>query len=554
MKQKNEEVIKNLEEENRLLKKRIQLLEEYAQNSEPFKAKDKDKSQGSFWNITNQHLAVKELDKSRMHLNAIMENSLESIWSINTCYEIQFINNTFYNDFYNNFGVKLTNGTNLLRSIPLPIRAKWKERYDRGLNNESFTFVDEISVPNKTIYIEVYVNPIVVEGKVQGVSFYGRDTTERVAHEIQLAESNRMRELIMDNIPSFVFWKDLDSVYLGCNNNFAKVAGVGTPDKIVGKTDYDLPWKKEEADFCVKFDREVMESGIGKFNIEEPLRHANGKQSILETSKVPLKDEEGNIFGVLATFEDITAKKELRTELIKAKEKAEESDKLKSAFLANMSHEIRTPMNGILGFAELLASQELTVDEQESFIKIIQQSGNRMLNIINDLINISKIESGQTEVALSMMNINDQLKFLHDFFLSEAVAKGLKLSYACSLPDSDAHIRTDKEKLYAILTNLIKNAIKYTEKGTINFGYKANNNAYHFYVKDTGIGVPRDKQKHIFDRFVRADSDSYASIEGSGLGLSITKGYVEILGGTIHMESQKDKGSCFFFTLPCGQE
>ncbi|HSH19757.1 MAG TPA: ATP-binding protein, partial [Draconibacterium sp.] len=246
----------------------------------------------------------------------------------------------------------------------------------------------------------------------------------------------------------------------------------------------------------------------------------------------------------------IIERKKMIQDLVAAKERAEESDRLKSAFLANMSHEIRTPMNGILGFAELLKEPKLSGKEQQMFIDIIEKSGERMLNIINDLINISKIESGQMDVCFSETNINEQLEFLYNFFKLEAKQKNLKLIVNYPVGSQHLNISTDKEKVYAILTNLIKNAIKFTKDGTIEFGYQLAESKVVFYIKDTGIGIPRNKQQAIFERFVQANSGMSSVYEGAGLGLAIAKAYVEMLGGEIWIESEQGKGTCFYFTLP----
>ncbi len=240
----------------------------------------------------------------------------------------------------------------------------------------------------------------------------------------------------------------------------------------------------------------------------------------------------------------------INQELTIAKEKAEESDRLKSAFLANMSHEIRTPMNGILGFSSLLKEPGLSGEEQQEYIRIIEKSGDRMLNIINDLISISKIESGQMEISTESMNINQQFNFLNDFFKHETKQKGLIFCMRCPLPDNKVSINTDKEKFVAILINLIKNSIKYTNNGSIEFGYEFKGDHFEFYVKDTGIGIPKNKQQMIFNRFVQVDSSISSGYEGAGLGLSITKAYVEMLGGSIWLDSEIGKGTIFFFTIP----
>ena len=247
---------------------------------------------------------------------------------------------------------------------------------------------------------------------------------------------------------------------------------------------------------------------------------------------------------------DVTIQKEMEMKLMAAKEKAQEHDYLKSAFLANMSHEIRTPMNGILGFAGLLKEPHLTDEQQLEYISIIEKSGLRMLNIINDIVDISKIEAGEMKVDLKESNINSQIEYIYTFFKPEVEAKGIRFSFINGLPSQEAILYTDREKIYAILTNLVKNAIKFTEKGSIEFGYFKNNETLEFYVKDTGIGIPKDRQDAIFERFIQADIVDKMARQGAGLGLSISKAYIEMLGGRIWVKSEKGIGSCFYFTLP----
>jgi hypothetical protein len=241
---------------------------------------------------------------------------------------------------------------------------------------------------------------------------------------------------------------------------------------------------------------------------------------------------------------------ERTNELQRAKERAEESDRLKSAFLANMSHEIRTPMNGILGFSELLKNPELTGDEQQEYLRIIEKSGGRMLNIINDIVDISKIESEQMKLDIGKSNINEQIKYIYTFFKPEMEAKGIDFSFRCPLPVNESNIFTDNEKVHAVLINLVKNAVKYTDRGTIEFGYLKKGNFLEFYVKDSGIGIPEDRQDAIFERFIQADITNKMARQGAGLGLSISKAYVEMLGGKIWVESEVGIGSTFYFTLP----
>lgn len=238
-----------------------------------------------------------------------------------------------------------------------------------------------------------------------------------------------------------------------------------------------------------------------------------------------------------------------KEELIKAKEKAEESDRLKSAFLANMSHEIRTPMNSIMGFAGLLKEPDLSVEQKEKYTSLIEEAGERMLDIISDLIAISRVESGQEEVKVSLFNLNELLDYNYILFRNTAAHKGIELRIGKKEETSMANINSDRDKVYTILTNLLSNALKYTKTGSVIFGYELADKSVKFYVKDTGIGIPSDKIDTIFNRFIQVDQSYTKSYEGTGLGLPISKAYAEMLGGKIWVESEPGKGSCFYFTI-----
>jgi PAS domain S-box-containing protein len=254
--------------------------------------------------------------------------------------------------------------------------------------------------------------------------------------------------------------------------------------------------------------------------------------------------------AILEAFIDITDRKLAELELLKAKEHAEESDHLKSAFLANMSHEIRTPMNGVLGFAELLKEPKLSGEEQEKYISVIQRSGTRLLHIINDIIDISKIEAGQMGANISVTNVNEKIEDIYNFFRQKANQKGIHFSCKSPLPSIQSIIKTDNEKLYAILTNLVNNAIKFTHSGSIEFGYTKKDEFLEFFVKDTGIGVSSAQKKIIFERFRQGGKQLTRTFEGTGLGLSISKAYVKMLGGKIWVDSEEGQGSAFYFTIP----
>ncbi len=242
-------------------------------------------------------------------------------------------------------------------------------------------------------------------------------------------------------------------------------------------------------------------------------------------------------------------KEKRATELIIAKENAEESDKLKTAFLQNMSHEIRTPLNGIIGFSALLNEEGLSKDEIKGFTTIINQSGQRLIEIVNNVLEISKIQTGQVKIEEEQIFIDSTLSGLLTFFSPITEVKNVRLNYQ-NLDDKQRIIFSDECKLNQILTNLINNAVKFTKSGSIDFGYEIIDNEVRFFVKDTGIGISAEMYDRIFERFVQAELTVTRKYEGAGLGLAICKGLVELLGGRIWVESEIGVGTTFFFTLP----
>ena len=244
------------------------------------------------------------------------------------------------------------------------------------------------------------------------------------------------------------------------------------------------------------------------------------------------------------------SKQKTLKDLVTAKENAQQSDRLASAFLNNISHEIRTPTNGILGFTDLLKEPKRNNARQKKYIGIIEKSGLRMLNIINDIIDLSKIEAGMMELDITESDINQQLDYIYTFFKPEVEAKGMKLFFKNPSPAKKVIVKTDREKLFAILSNLLKNAIRYSDEGVIEIGYEINSGEIEFFVKDTGIGIPKEKQEVIFERFIQADIEDKAARQGSGLGLAISSSYIDMLGGKIWVESKEGVGSKFFFILP----
>jgi len=335
---------------------------------------------------------------------------------------------------------------------------------------------------------------------------------------------------------------------LHVNKSFCEIVGYSEEELLTKKwTEISHPEDMQKSNEILQ---SLLNGEIEQAFFEKRHIHKNGNIIWCDVSTYLQMDKENKPEYYITTIIDSTERKNYEKEIIAAKEKAEESDRLKSAFLTNMSHEIRTPMNGILGFAELLKEPNLSSDDQQDFIQTIQISGARMLNTINSIVDVSKIESGLINIDIKETNLNEKIEFTHKFFKPEVEIKGLQFLFKNGLPTNEANIKTDNEKVYGILTNLVRNAIKFTHDGSIEFGYKKKGEYLEFYVKDTGIGIPKNQQEIIFERFRQGSESDNRGYEGSGLGLSISKSYVEMLGGRIWVESEEGLGSSFYFTIP----
>lgn len=265
---------------------------------------------------------------------------------------------------------------------------------------------------------------------------------------------------------------------------------------------------------------------------------------------IPEIDSEGNVIGYVGTITDITLLKNFESELTKAKNKAEEGERLKTMFLQNISHEIRTPLNAICGSANLLNDNYFSAEQKDSLLDIIQTSSNKLLSIVTDILTVSSLETNQEKTIIRRTAVNGILAELEEKYRPLAEAKGIRLEIHPGLSYEDSSISTDRVKLHRILSNLIDNAFKFTASGEIRVGYRLTGSKLEFYVKDTGIGLPKELHSKIFDRFRQADTHIQYEYGGAGLGLSITKGFTELLGGTIKVDSVPGEGSTFYVMLP----
>ncbi|WP_321280213.1 PAS domain S-box protein [Marinifilum fragile] len=384
-----------------------------------------------------------------------------------------------------------------------------------------------------------------------------RDISIRKNALKQIDNERARLETILETVPEMIWLKNTEGEYLACNNNFAEFIGV-KEEELIGKSDFEIDINPEMAEFYFKKDLEVIKSA-NTIRFVNLAKSVNTDEEVLtETIKTPMYDSIGNITGVLGVSRDISEIKKAEEELRKAKEKAEESDKLKSIFLANMSHEIRTPMNAIMGFSELLIDSEIKEVERMQYVNIIQQSGNRLVQIIDDIVDLSKLEMSQITLKnadfylFSLMKESLEIHKNRDLIKSKP---NLELAIKSNPEIECLKLHSDSTRIQQILDNLIENSIKFSESGRVEIGCKmieSNDQEFvEIYVKDDGIGIPKNRQGVIFERFRQGDEEHF--IEGAGLGLSISRGLVELLGGTIRFESEVGIGSTFYFTIPVGK-
>ncbi len=389
--------------------------------------------------------------------------------------------------------------------------------------------------------VEVFSNPLQIEGKDRFYSIV-HDVTERKQAESALKESKERFEATIDAAEIGTWEWNVQTGEAIFNNRWFEMVGYTSEElaPVSIQTWIDLAHPDDFKESMANIEKH-FNGNSEHYECECRMKHKNGQWIwILDRGKLLTRTKDGKPLRMLGTHSDITERKLA----------AEESDRLKTAFIANMSHEIRTPMNGILGFSELLKEPHLSGDEQAEYIDLIHQSGERMLNLINSLMDISKIDAKEAKLQKTETSVNKLLRDIEAFFKLEVSKKGLHLTSTTGLTDEESVIETDSIKLNQVLTNLIQNALKFTSKGGIDFGYTRKDDMLEFYVIDSGIGISSAIKEKIFERFHQVNNSLTRNHEGAGLGLSISKAFVEMMGGMIRVDSVEGAGSTFCFTLP----
>ncbi len=377
------------------------------------------------------------------------------------------------------------------------------------------------------------------------------ENKSRLEAEIKMNESSKMLKLVIDNIPQYVFWKDINSVYLGCNKNFSDVAGFDDPSELIGKTDYDLPWTKSESDSYVATDQELMSADRAETGFRESQTTNEGNEVHVETNKIPLHDINGNVFGILGTYQDVTERHNFESQILAAKKAAEEANQAKSDFLSRMSHELRTPMNAILGFAQLLdldladhAGPNVTGNINE-----ILNAGHHLLDLINEVLDLARIESGKFALTITTVNFYDVL--FESLELTKLLAGSQDISIENKISESEEQlVLADVMRLKQIFVNFISNAIKYNvDGGNVTIDFSREETHIKFCITDTGVGLSDKNINKLFIPFERLDMDN-KGVDGTGIGLVICKQLIESMNGQVGVYSEVGTGSTFWFTLP----
>lgn len=478
--------------------------------------------------ISDRVLFENELQKSEAQYRLILDNAHESIFILQNG---RFVYHNPITSQISGYSKKEFDEMNFLEFIHPEDRQRVIANYQKRLAGEKIDSKHEyriISKEGKPLWSELRAADTLWNNEPATI-YFANDITERKIVEAALRESEDKFSSLLNSMKEFVFIKDENLRYIFANKALQEYHGL-SDDRILGKSDYDL-MPDSAAEQCEISDN-IAKSSYSKHVSEEVI---NGR--LYETHKYPVPIRDG-VFGVGGYIIDITEKRNAEIALLK-------SDKLISSFLANISHEIRTPMNGILGFMTLMNDYDFSREEKQDFYIEFKKSGNRLMNTIDDLLEISKIQTNQIEIKKSEFDLQNLLVDLFDDNYFYAQNKGLDFKFSHESYHKNCLVYTDRFILKKMISMLINNSIKFTKVGFVELGCRVNADTFEIYVRDTGVGISKENMESIFERFVQAESELTREYEGSGLGLSIVKSYCEILGGEVRVESKLGKGSEF---------
>ena len=472
---------------------------------------------------------------------SVLDKVSDSILAVSKDGTLVYANKQFIEEY----GVTKELGTQKVYDLPVSMTTKeaWEKRLQEIRDNDgSFAYrAAYVRMGETKKRVHQVSSFLTHENEQELIWFFTQDITDVIKKRDELRELNQLLDGILNNIPVYLFVKDPadEFKYLYWNKAFAEHSGIPA-SKAIGHTDYEI-FQSEEAEKFRKDDLELLRTHQ-RIDIQETYLTANGEARIVQTLKalVPMEDREPLLIGISW---DTTNLQNIEQELIKARIKAEQSDRLKSAFLANMSHEIRTPLNAIVGFSQLLPTAD-TPEEQKLYSDIINQNSDILLQLINDILDLSKIEAGTLEYVKRPMNLGEVCRTIYAVH-KERIKGGVDFIF--NNGEEDLQMEGDPNRIMQVITNFITNATKFTHTGEIRFGFEREGENVRVYVKDTGIGIEKEKVGHIFERFVKLNS----FVQGTGLGLSICRMIIEKIGGEIGVTSEFGKGSTFYFIIPC---
>ncbi len=503
-----------------------------------------------FWDVTEQRRAETALRDSQALYSSLLENL--PVFMVRKDLEGRF---TFANRrFCDWLGISSEEivGKNDYDLFPAELAEKYRKDDLHVIETEErFEDIEETRHGDELRYLHVLKAPVHdSQGATIGTQAIFWDVTESRKAEIALEQERYLMRSLMDNLPDNVYFKDAEGKFLRINRAKAQRSNLSDPEEAVGKSDFDF-FPEEHARQAHDDELELMQTGQPVVGKEEKLVWPDGRVNWVSTTKVPLRDGDGNVVGTFGISRDITARMQAQEAMREAKEAAEAASRAKSDFLANMSHEIRTPLNAVIGMTELVLDTDLTAIQRE-YLTTVRDSGESLLSVINDVLDFSKIEAGKLELEPTTFDLRECLGDTMKSIAIRAHRKGLEL--ACDVAsDLPEFVLGDVGRLRQIVINLVGNAIKFTEQGEVVLTVLADttreeNLVLHFKVSDTGIGIPENKLGSVFDAFEQADMSTTRRFGGTGLGLAISSRLVELMGGRLWVESVVDQGSTFHFT------